>query len=208
MNETVEGWRGWEKKWERCEFTWRDRRVAWVNEGTLRFEIWPSESDKVTEEEAEIGVCVSKPKGPRRGSSSEPAVAFSPPDSPSMKSLFKPKPRTPSDIVRHTRDLLRLTNRDDDKVWTFALASHLSFSGSYHFSLFLFSFLQTAELTKNLRELKTILYGNSESEPVPEACAQLTQEFFKENTLRLLILCLPKLNLEVIAWYRRHRLFN
>ncbi|BAT77322.1 putative MO25-like protein At5g47540 [Vigna umbellata] len=86
-----------------------------------------------------------------------------------MKSLFKSKPRTPSDIVRHTRDLLRLTNRDDDK---------------------------TAELTKNLREMKSILYGNSESEPVPEACAQLTQEFFKENTLRLLIQCLPKLNLE------------
>ncbi|KAG2407053.1 putative MO25-like protein [Vigna angularis] len=122
----------------------------------------------VREEEAEIGVCASKPKGPKRGSSSE-AVVFSPPDSPAMKSLFKSKPRTPSDIVRHTRDLLRLTNRDDDK---------------------------TAELTKNLREMKSILYGNSESEPVPEACAQLTQEFFKENTLRLLIQCLPKLNLE------------
>lgn len=54
-----------------------------------------------------------------------------------------------------------------------------------------------AELSKNIRELKTILYGNSESEPVAEACAQLTHEFFKENTLRLLIVCLPKLNLEV-----------
>ncbi|KAA8527031.1 hypothetical protein F0562_008740 [Nyssa sinensis] len=29
-----------------------------------------------------------------------------------------------------------------------------------------------------------------------EACAKLTQEFFRENTLRLLIICLPKLNLE------------
>lgn len=113
-------------------------------------------------------MCASKPKGLRRGSSSE-AVVYSPPDSPTMKSLFKSKPRTPSDIVRQTRDLLRLTNRDDDKM---------------------------AELTKNLREMKSILYGNSESEPVPEACAQLTQEFFKENTLRLLIQCLPKLNLE------------
>lgn len=54
------------------------------------------------------------------------------------------------------------------------------------------------ELNKNIRELKSILYGNSESEPVAEACAQLTQEFFKENTLRLLINSLPKLNLEVI----------
>jgi len=54
-----------------------------------------------------------------------------------------------------------------------------------------------SELGKNIRELKSILYGNSESEPIAEACVQLTQEFFKENTLRLLILCLPKLNLEV-----------
>ena len=54
-----------------------------------------------------------------------------------------------------------------------------------------------AELSKLLREMKVILYGNSEAEPVPEACAQLTQEFFRENTLRLLIICLPKLNLEV-----------
>ncbi|GAU14703.1 hypothetical protein TSUD_203520 [Trifolium subterraneum] len=46
------------------------------------------------------------------------------------------------------------------------------------------------------RELKTILYGNSEAEPVPEACSQLTQEFFNDNTFRLLVQCLPKLNLE------------
>ncbi|RZB54580.1 putative MO25-like protein isoform B [Glycine soja] len=127
------------------------------------------ESD--TLKEAEIGVCASKPKGLRRGSSSE-AVLYSPPDSPTMKSLFKPKPRTPSDIVKQTRDLLlRLTSRDDDNM---------------------------PDLTKNLRDLKSILYGNSESEPVPEACAQLTQEFFADNTLRLLIQYLPKLNLEAI----------
>lgn len=147
-------------------------------------------------------MCASKPKGLRRGSSSE-AVVYSPPDSPTMKSLFKSKPRTPSDIVRQTRDLLRLTNRDDDKVSSTLpriIASLIL--PLLSFPLFLFLFLQMAELTKNLREMKSILYGNSESEPVPEACAQLTQEFFKENTLRLLIQCLPKLNLEVIAQYQ------
>lgn len=56
------------------------------------------------------------------------------------------------------------------------------------------------ELYRNLRELKTILYGNSEAEPVPEFCAQLTQEFFNENTLSLVVQCLPKLNLEVINY--------
>lgn len=53
------------------------------------------------------------------------------------------------------------------------------------------------ELSKLIRDLKIVLYGDSESEPVAEACQQLTQEFFRENTLRLLITCLPKLNLEV-----------
>lgn len=53
-----------------------------------------------------------------------------------------------------------------------------------------------AELSKLIRELKDILYGKGELEPVAEACAQLTQEFFRENTFRLLIICIPKLNLE------------
>ncbi|KAL5729761.1 hypothetical protein ACHQM5_002664 [Ranunculus cassubicifolius] len=95
-----------------------------------------------------------------------------------MKGLFKSKPKTPAEIVRLTRELLiHLDNnstssaapRDNNKM---------------------------AELSKYIRELKCILYGNSESEPVPEACSQLTQEFFKGNTLRLLIISLPKLNLE------------
>jgi len=60
-----------------------------------------------------------------------------------------------------------------------------------------------SELFKNMRELKQILYGNSDSEPVAEACAQLTQEFFKEDTLRLFIKCLPKLNLEVLMKFMR-----
>lgn len=58
-------------------------------------------------------------------------------------------------------------------------------------------FTQMAELSKNIRDLKCILYGNGEHEPVTEACVQLTQEFFRENTLRLLIMCVPKVNLEV-----------
>ncbi|GER52872.1 inositol-1-monophosphatase family protein [Striga asiatica] len=95
-----------------------------------------------------------------------------------MKALFKSKPKTPADLVRQTRDLLIFADdvapdtkesKRDDKMM---------------------------ELGKLIRELKQVLYGDSESEPVAEACAQLTQEFFRENTLRLLIICLPKLNLE------------
>lgn len=39
--------------------------------------------------------------------------------------------------------------------------------------------LQMMELSKHIRELKLILYGNSGSEPVAEACAQLTQVWVK-----------------------------
>ncbi|KAL3740879.1 hypothetical protein ACJRO7_022067 [Eucalyptus globulus] len=94
-----------------------------------------------------------------------------------MKGLFKSKPRTPVDVVRQTRDLLVFVDRSGD-----ARESKRE--------------EKMADLFKNIREMKSILYGSSEAEPVAEACAQLTQEFFRENTLRLLIICLPKLNLE------------
>ncbi|KAJ9562810.1 hypothetical protein OSB04_007970 [Centaurea solstitialis] len=55
---------------------------------------------------------------------------------------------------------------------------------------------QMTELTLLIRELKLILYGDDASEPSEEACAELTREFFKEDTLRLLVIFLPKLNLE------------
>jgi len=80
--------------------------------------------NEVSSKSVKIGVCVSKPKGLRRGSSSEVVVYSEPPPQTESKSLFKPKPRTPSDIVRNTRDLLRLlqnsnssdNKRDNDKV--------------------------------------------------------------------------------------------
>ncbi|XP_024967406.1 putative MO25-like protein At5g47540 [Cynara cardunculus var. scolymus] len=58
------------------------------------------------------------------------------------------------------------------------------------------SYVQMTELSSLVRELKLILYGDDDSEPSEEACAQLTQEFFKEDTFRLLVIFLPKLNLE------------
>jgi calcium binding protein 39 len=47
--------------------------------------------------------------------------------------------------------------------------------------------------------MKCILYGNGVAEPISEACTLLTKEFFRENTntLRLIIMCLPYLDLEV-----------
>ncbi|ESQ55700.1 hypothetical protein EUTSA_v10025583mg [Eutrema salsugineum] len=97
-----------------------------------------------------------------------------------MKGLFKSKPRSPADIVRLTRDLLPYTDRS---------VSFPDLKESKREE-------KVAELNKSLRDLKVILYGNSEAEPVAEACAQLTQEFFKGDTLRRLITSLPNLNLE------------
>lgn len=46
-------------------------------------------------------------------------------------------------------------------------------------------------------EMKSILFGVCEFENIQEACLKLTKEFFRDDTLLVLILCLPKLNLEV-----------
>ncbi|CAA7039647.1 unnamed protein product [Microthlaspi erraticum] len=97
-----------------------------------------------------------------------------------MKGLFKQKPRTPGEIVRQTRDLFALSESEDEIDVT-RISRRLGV---------------VAEMCRNIRDLKSILYGNSEAEPVPEACLSLTQEFFREDTLRPLIKSLPKLDLE------------
>lgn len=95
-----------------------------------------------------------------------------------MKSLFKSKPRTPAELVRHTRDLLVFFDRDAEDARESKREEKM------------------AELSKLIQDLKLILSGNSETEPVPENCVQLTQEFFQEDTFRLLVVCLPRLTLE------------
>ncbi|CAM6106122.1 unnamed protein product [Calypogeia fissa] len=95
-----------------------------------------------------------------------------------MKGLFKNKPRTPAELVRATKELLMsidsLTSSGRDPKKEEKLA----------------------ELSRNLTEMKFILYGNSEVEPAPETCAQLTSEIFKDDMLRLMIQSVPKVDLE------------
>ncbi|XP_057529386.1 putative MO25-like protein At5g47540 isoform X1 [Amaranthus tricolor] len=96
-----------------------------------------------------------------------------------LKSKSKSKIRTPAEMVHRIRELLihlndSSSNVDHAQKWTEKME----------------------ELGKLIADIKVILYGTSETEPIPEACAQVTQEVFRENTLRLLIICLPKLDLE------------
>ncbi|KAJ6834484.1 putative MO25-like protein [Iris pallida] len=110
-----------------------------------------------------------------------------------MKGIFKSKPKTPAELVRQMRelliffDLMGTASSSSSSLMRSASSSSLKESKREE---------KMAELSKIIRELKDILYGKAEQEPVAEACMQLTQEVFKENTLRLLIVSLPKLNLE------------
>ncbi|KAK9734900.1 hypothetical protein RND81_04G170500 [Saponaria officinalis] len=86
--------------------------------------------------------------------------------------------RNPVDIVSSIRDHLRSVQKE----------VHVDHGPKFREKI--------VELGILIAELKCILYGTSESEPNAEACALVTQEFFQGNTLRLLILCLPELDLE------------
>ncbi|MCE3050008.1 hypothetical protein HAX54_046281 [Datura stramonium] len=101
-----------------------------------------------------------------RGSVPTPAVAassfrensFGAGDGAKMKGLFKSKPKTPVDLVRQTRELLMYVDRVPDTR-----------EGKREEKMM--------ELSKSIRELKIVLYGN-------------------ERTRSLIINCLPNLNLE------------
>ncbi|XP_068334379.1 putative MO25-like protein At5g47540 [Pyrus communis] len=93
-----------------------------------------------------------------------------------IKGLFKPKARTPIELVKHMRELLMFVDQNNDAREQKRKE-------------------KMEELTKAILEIRTIVYGDDDSEPNKDSCAQLTQEFFREDTFRLLIVCLSKLNL-------------
>ncbi|KAM0029257.1 putative armadillo-like helical protein [Helianthus debilis subsp. tardiflorus] len=92
-----------------------------------------------------------------------------------MMGLFKQKPLTPVELVHHIRDLLTFTCPNPD----ITEAKRQD---------------KVRELTRLIHEVKIVLYGDDMSEPHEDACAKLTQEFFKEDILRLLITHLPHLD--------------
>ncbi|CAI0383813.1 unnamed protein product [Linum tenue] len=102
-----------------------------------------------------------------------------------MKGLFKPRSRTPVELVQHLRELILFALRNPSDVPKKKREDKVRFLSS----------LSMAELGKTLVEIRTILFGEGQSEPNAEACSQLTQEFFREDTIRILIVCIPKLDL-------------
>uniref|UniRef100_A0A0E0CVW0 MO25-like protein n=1 Tax=Oryza meridionalis TaxID=40149 RepID=A0A0E0CVW0_9ORYZ len=98
-------------------------------------------------------------------------------------SLFRSKARGPVEVVRHARELLAFLAENHD-----ACGDKRDVKREH----------KMADLAKSIGEMKSILYGNGEADPVDEACSQLTKEFFKENTnsLHLLVVCLPYMDLE------------
>eukprot|EP00249_Psilotum_nudum_P002649 c15776_g1_i1 orf=1-651(-) len=97
---------------------------------------------------------------------------------PGLGCFSRKKPSSPVELVRATRELLQTIDQ-----WPAPLDGEKN--------------EKMAQLMGYIRQMKSILYGSRENEPIPEACSQLTQEFLQDDTMRLCITCLPKLVLEV-----------
>jgi len=88
--------------------------------------------------------------------------------------FFKTKPRTPPDLVRGLRDAIPRLEMGAPGGETRRKASE--------------------EISKNLQQIKGILYGDGD--PLPELLAQLAQETYNTDLLLHLLNALPKLEFE------------
>ncbi|PWN30191.1 Mo25-like protein [Jaminaea rosea] len=84
-----------------------------------------------------------------------------------MNFIFKSKHRTPADLVKHLRD---------------AVGRMESQGGSSEGKR-----KAGEEVSKCLYQMKVILYGDGENEPLPEQVAQLAQEVYNQDVLQLLV---------------------
>ncbi|KAF0483924.1 Mo25-like protein [Gigaspora margarita] len=77
--------------------------------------------------------------------------------------LFKPKSKTPHELVKSVKDAINKLDGVDKKK-------------------------ASEDISKNLIAMKNILYGEGDSEPVQEIVAQLAQEVYNNDILQLLVL--------------------
>ncbi|KAF7729265.1 mo25 protein [Apophysomyces ossiformis] len=85
--------------------------------------------------------------------------------------IFKPKQKTPHDLVRHVKEAIhRLDGSDRRKA--------------------------TEDISKYLLSMKNILYGEDGNEPSPDLVAQLAQEVYSNDLLQLFVLNIHKFEFE------------
>ncbi|KAJ3126675.1 Calcium-binding protein 39 [Nowakowskiella sp. JEL0407] len=90
-----------------------------------------------------------------------------------MAFIFRKGPKSPHELVRSTKDAIaKLDSSSGDKKKA------------------------NEEISKNLVSMKTILYGDGESDPVPEFVAQLAQEVYSADLLPLLAQNIQKFEFE------------
>ncbi|UZJ52661.1 hypothetical protein CBS101457_001981 [Exobasidium rhododendri] len=84
-----------------------------------------------------------------------------------MNFIFKSKQRTPSELVRNLKDAI-----------TRLEGAGVSSEGKRKAG---------EEVSKNLVQMKLILYGDGETEPQPEQVAQMAQEMYNNDVLQLMV---------------------
>ncbi|KAJ1034099.1 hypothetical protein NDA18_000968 [Ustilago nuda] len=128
-----------------------------------------------------------------------------------MNFIFKSKPRTPQELVRHLRDtILRLdstssplggstssnslhSNYTSNGSSTSAGSSSITSSSSSSSEA---GKKAVDEISKTLCQVKTILFGDGDSDPQPELVAQLAQEVYSHHVLQLLVAHIAKFEFE------------
>jgi Mo25-like len=100
---------------------------------------------------------------------------------PAMSFLFKPKQKTPHELVKATEEsILKLDAGDAKKVVVLLIQPN-------------------EEITKNLAAMKLILYGDGENDPAPELVVQLANEALNSSLLQLLVKNIHSFEFEVSA---------
>ncbi|KAJ3337066.1 mo25 protein [Gonapodya sp. JEL0774] len=79
-----------------------------------------------------------------------------------MAFLFKPKARSPQELVRYAKELsLKLGESDTKKI--------------------------NEEFSRTIAEIKRLLYGDAETEPQPDQVAQIAQEVYSTDLLQVIV---------------------
>ncbi|PKI85631.1 Hym1p [Malassezia vespertilionis] len=103
-----------------------------------------------------------------------------------MNFLFKPKQRTPDELARAVRDATI-------RLGVFVDSNGLLYLGEAGAE----SRRKVGEvLFMLLQQMKLILYGEGDNDPLPECIAQLAQEVYQSHLMQYLLIVMPRLEFE------------